>query len=283
VPIDPATHVGAVRLRVNDLAQAKSFYDRMIGLRELEGDGDTVRLGPEGGPSLVELIGDPDAPRRPAGSTGLFHLALLVPSRVELARALRRVMNGGWQFTGASDHLVSEALYLRDPEYNGIEIYRDRPRDEWAIVDGQIQMATLPLDLQGIAGLADDADDGMPAETTMGHVHLQVAGLAPADSFYHRLLGMDVTVRSYPGALFMSAGGYHHHIGANTWESHGGPAPPPGSAGLDSFELVLPTADAVQALADSAASSGSAIQQENGAVALAEPSGAKVLLTSKQQ
>ena len=185
-----------------------------------------VRLGPEGGPSLVELIGDPDAPRlRPA--TGLFHLALLVPSRVELARALRRVMNGGWQFTGASDHLVSEALYLRDPEYNGIEIYRDRPREEWSIVDGQIQMATLPLDLQGIAGLADDAGDGMPAGTTMGHVHLQVAGLAPADSFYHRLLGMDVTVRSYPGALFMSAGGYHHHIGANTWESHGGPAPPP--------------------------------------------------------
>ena len=168
MPIDPATHVGAVRLRVNDLAQAKSFYERVIGLRELEGDGETVRLGPEGGPSLVELIGDPDAPRRPAGSTGLFHLALLVPSRVELARALRRVMNGGWQFTGASDHLVSEALYLRDPEYNGIEIYRDRPREEWSIVDGQIQMATLPLDLQGIAGLADDADDGMPAGTDHG-------------------------------------------------------------------------------------------------------------------
>jgi catechol 2,3-dioxygenase len=283
VPIDPATHIGAVRLRVNDLAQAKSFYERVIGLSELESDGELVRLGPQGGPTLVELIGDPDAPPRPAGTTGLFHLALLVPSRVELARALRRVMNGGWQFTGASDHLVSEALYLRDPEYNGIEIYRDRPRDEWSIVDGQMQMATLPLDLQGIAGLADDSDDGMPPGTTMGHVHLQVAGLAPADNFYHRLLGLDVTVRSYPGALFMSAGGYHHHIGANTWESLNGPPPPPGATGLDSFDLVLPSADAVKGLADAAANAGSATQQQDGAVSLAEPSGARVVLTPKAQ
>ena len=181
--------------------------------------------------------------RRPVRrrSTGLFHLALLVPTRVDLARALRRVMNGGWQFTGASDHLVSEALYLRDPEYNGIEIYRDRPREEWSIVDGQIADGDAAAGPPGHRRAADDSDDGMPPGTTMGHVHLQVAGLAPADSFYHRLLGMDVTVRSYPGALFMSAGGYHHHIGANTWESHGGPAPPPGSAGLDLFELVLPS------------------------------------------
>jgi catechol 2,3-dioxygenase len=283
VSIDPATHIGAVRLRVRDLAQAKSFYERVIGLRELEPDGDVVRLGPEGGPSLVELIGDPDAPPRPPGTTGLFHLAVLVPTRLDLARALRRVLDGGWQFTGASDHLVSEALYLRDPEYNGIEIYRDRPREEWSIVDGQIQMATLPLDLQGIAGLADDADDGMPAGTTIGHVHLQVSGLAAADSFYHRLLGLDVTVRSYPGALFMSAGGYHHHIGANTWESHAGPPPPPGSAGLDRFELVLPSDDAVKELADTAEAAGSAVERQNGNAAIAEPSGAKVLLTGATQ
>jgi catechol 2,3-dioxygenase len=280
VSIDPATHIGAVRLRVRDLAEAGTFYERVIGLHELERDGDVVRLGPQGGPSLIELIGDPDAPPRPPGTTGLFHLAVLVPTRLDLARALRRVLDGGWQFTGASDHLVSEALYLRDPEYNGIEIYRDRPREEWSIVDGQIQMATLPLDLQGIAGLADDADDSMPAGTTIGHVHLQVSGLAPADSFYHRLLGLDVTVRSYPGALFMSAGGYHHHIGANTWESHGGPPPPPGSAGLDSFDLVLPSEDAVKELADSAEAGGATVQRENGSAAIAEPSGAKVLLTA---
>ncbi len=283
MPIDPATHVGAVRLRVNDLAQAKSFYERVIGLGELESDGDTVRLGPEGGPSLVELIGDPDAPPRPAGSTGLFHLALLVPTRVDLARALRRVMNGGWQFTGASDHLVSEALYLRDPEYNGIEIYRDRPREEWSIVDGQIQMATLPLDLQGIAGLADDSDDGMPPGTTMGHVHLQVAGLAPADSFYHRLLGMDVTVRSYPEPSSCRPAAITTTSARTPGRATAAPHPRPVQPAWTRSSWCSRAADAVKALADNAASSGAAVQQENGAVALAEPSGARVVLTSKTQ
>ena len=243
--IDPAAHIGAVRLRVQDLPQAREFYARVIGLAELGRDGSTVRMGPPGGPALVELIGDPDAPPRPARSTGLFHLALLVPSRHDLGVALLRLLDAGWSLTGASDHLVSEALYLRDPEYNGIEIYRDRPRDDWPRLDGTIQMDTLPLDLQSIADEAGrEADGGMPDGTTMGHVHLQVADVLSAESFYERHVGLDVTVRTYPGALFLSAGGYHHHIGVNTWETAGAPAPPPGSAGLDSFDLVVSDADA---------------------------------------
>ena len=187
--IPPDTTVGRVRLRVADLDDLAAFYERVVGLGAVERDGGLARLGSTDGDALVELVSAPDAPRAPTFSTGLFHLAILVPDRAELARSLQRVIAAGWRLTGASDHLVSEALYLQDPEGNGIEIYRDRPREEWSIVDGQIQMATLPLDLQGIAGLADEADSGMPAGTSIGHVHLQVSGLASADSFYHRLLG----------------------------------------------------------------------------------------------
>ena len=149
--IDPRTRIGAVRLAVRDLDAVRGFYERSIGLRELEGSGaELARLGPDGGPALVELESSPDAPPRPPGTTGLFHLAILVPTRSDLAAALQRVGDSGWRFTGASDHLVSEALYLNDPEGNGIEIYRDRPREEWDWVGDQVRMATIPLDVQGV-------------------------------------------------------------------------------------------------------------------------------------
>src|SRR5690242_6744305 len=199
-----------------------------MGLRSVTQDGDVVRLAAEpDAPALVELVGRPDAPVRPPRSTGLFHLAVLVPSRLELARALRRVAAAGWRFTGASDHLVSEALYLHDPEGNGIEIYRDRPREEWRYEGGELQMATIPLDLEGVVGELpsdEETDAGMPSGTRIGHVHLNVSDLGPAEEYYEHRLGFDVVVRSYPGALFVSAGGYHHHIGMNTWTSAGGSA-----------------------------------------------------------
>ncbi len=170
---------GAVRLNVADLDRAQAFYESTVGLRASEGDNGLRRLGADG-PALVELVASPDAPRRPPGTTGLFHLAILLPSRVELARALRRVGRSGWPLSGASDHLVSEALYLSDPEGNGIEIYRDRPRSEWRYEDGQLQMSTLPLDLDGLAaepGGEELEGDGMPPEARIGHVHLNVADL----------------------------------------------------------------------------------------------------------
>src|SRR5437763_6143256 len=240
----PDTDIGSVHLTVAGLDSQRAFYERVLGLEVLESEGQTVRLGPPDGPVILELTGNPDAPRRPHGTTGLFHFAVLVPSRADLGQALRRVAEAGWRFTGASDHLVSEALYLNDPEGNGIEIYRDRPREEWRRTNGEIEMATIPLDLEGVLSeLPADAETdngGMPAGTHLGHVHLQVADIPSAEDFYEGTLGFDVTVRSYPGALFVSAGGYHHHIGLNTWNSAGGSAPPPGSRGLDWCQVALP-------------------------------------------
>jgi len=242
--IDPATTVGAVHLRVADLDAVQRFYEQAIGLTALQGTLRSVSLG-TGDEALVELEGDPDAPPRPPGTTGLFHLAILVPTRVELARALRRVIDAGWRLTGASDHLVSEALYLKDPEGNGIEIYRDRPRSEWRRQGGELEMATLTLDLDDLVAELGGAESNgmpMPAGTRIGHVHLNVSDLAASERFYAGALGLDVTVRAYPGALFLAAGGYHHHVGLNTWAGEGAPPPPSGARGLERFELIVPTA-----------------------------------------
>ena len=218
--------IGRVRLRVADADRLREYYSRAIGLRAL-GDGVMGVSSP-----LVELIADPDAPPAPPGSTGLFHFAILVPDRPSLARAVQRVVGAGARFTGASDHFVSEALYLRDPEGNGIEIYRDRPRSEWEYEpSGELRMGTVALDLDSVmAELPGGDDPGMPEGTVVGHVHLHVGDLGPAEKFYAGELGLDVTVSSYPGALFLSRDGYHHHLGLNTWQGVGAPAPPPGLA-----------------------------------------------------
>ncbi|HEY7266359.1 MAG TPA: VOC family protein, partial [Solirubrobacterales bacterium] len=247
--IDPGTSMGTVTLTVADRDRMRDFYRDAIGLSELDPGNGVVRLG-AGELPIVELVADPDAAPRPRGTSGLFHLAILVPSRPDLASALQRVAEAGWRLSGASDHLVSEALYLSDPEGNGIELYRDRPREEWPRRDGFVQMDTLPLDLDGVLGelRREDAGAGMAPGTRIGHVHLNVGDLAAAEAFYSGALGFDVTVRGYPGALFVSAGGYHHHLGLNTWAGEGAPAPPAGSRGLRSFEIVLPSDDALEKL-----------------------------------
>jgi catechol 2,3-dioxygenase len=245
--LSPSTTLGPVRLTVADASGVSAFYERVVGLRKLAAsDDDGVVLLGAGGDALVELVPDAAAPPRGRRACGLFHLALLLPDRVSLAQALRRIVAGGWRLDGASDHLVSEALYLSDPEGNGIEIYRDRPRAEWRRAEnGELAMATLPLDLEDLAGELTGApperDAGMPSGTTMGHVHLQVADLAAAESFYADALGFDVMVRGYPGALFVAAGGYHHHLGLNTWASAGGPPRDAASRGLRDFAVVLPS------------------------------------------
>jgi catechol 2,3-dioxygenase len=271
--IDPSTSIGAVGLTVGDVDRAQRFYEQAVGLETLVRSGGTTRMG-AGGETLLELIADPDAPPRPPGTSGLFHFAILVPDRLELARALRRVADAGWHFTGAADHLVSEALYLNDPEGNGIEIYRDRPRDEWSYSNGQVQIATLPLDLNGlIAELGGAESDGTPmaGDTTMGHVHLNVAELAAAEHFYGDGLGLDVTTRGYPGALFMSAGGYHHHVGLNTWNGEGAPPPPEGARGLAWFELVVP-GDETERVGQRLEDAGFAAERSDAQVDAADPS-----------
>jgi catechol 2,3-dioxygenase len=282
--IPPETSIGKVRLRVADLDDLATFYERVVGLQAVERGGDVTRLGAAEGEPLIELVGAPDAAPAPSFSTGLFHLAILVPDRAELARSLQRVAGAGWRLTGASDHLVSEALYLQDPEGNGIEIYRDRPREEWRRNGDELAMATLPLDLESVLGEIDPSErgaGGMPGGTTMGHVHLQVADIPEAERFYNRALGLDVMVRSYPGALFLAAGGYHHHLGLNTWQSQGAPPPPEGSLGLDRYELVLPSAAERDSAADRLHHEGADPQRLDEGVLATDPSGNHVLLTAR--
>ncbi len=240
--LGPGTRMGTVRLIVSDLERSRDFYERVLGLRARAVSDGALRFGAPGGEPLVEVLADPAAPALDRRRLGLFHLAILFPDRLELARALARLAATRWPLAGAADHLVSEALYLSDPDGNGIELYRDRPRAQWPRREGQLQMATLPLDLDDLLGELSDAaraDDSPPAGTTIGHVHLQVAELERTEIFYRELLGFAVTVRLYPGALFLSAGGYHHHIGTNTWRSAGGSAPPPAAVGLRDYELVV--------------------------------------------
>jgi catechol 2,3-dioxygenase len=274
------TGLGAIRLRVGNFEALRDFYETTIGLRTMDVEDGVTALGANG-TVLVELVSAPEAPSRPSRSTGLFHLALLVPTRADLARTLRRVVGSGSRLSGASDHLVSEALYLSDPEGNGIELYRDRPRDEWPLAGASVEMATLPLDLDDL--LAEpgggEADPAMPAGTTLGHVHLQVADLDTAEAFWVDALGLDVTARVYPSALFTSAGGYHHHVGLNTWAGVGAPSPPPGARGLVRFEIVLPDASAVDDAADRLGRVTS-VERVEGGVLAADLSGNAVLVRS---
>jgi catechol 2,3-dioxygenase len=241
--IAAGTSLGAVSLTVSDLALSRAFYETALGLSVREDDDGVLAFGVPGGGELVRLHGDPSAPALDRRATGLYHLAILLPSRLDLAHALVRLAEARWSLDGVADHLVSEALYLSDPDGNGIELYRDRPREQWRYADGELQMATLQLDLNGLAdelAAADGPQATAPTDTAIGHVHLQVASIGDAEAFYHGVLGFDVTTRGYPGALFVSAGGYHHHLGLNTWHSAGSRPAPAGAVGLRSYEVVLP-------------------------------------------
>jgi len=238
------THVGHAHLQVSDLEQALGFYRDLLGFRQVGTDGPKAMLSATGrAPYHFVLTERPGARRKPSRTTGLYHVAIRFPSRQALARAFRRLVTHEWPFQGFADHLVSEALYLADPDGNGLELYVDRPRKQWTQRDGQIEMSTDPLDVEAL--LAESAVDAAPwtgvhPGTDVGHVHLHVSDLARAKAFYSGLLGLDVTQQNYPGALFLSAGGYHHHLGVNVWAGLGAPPPPPDAVGLLSFSFQLP-------------------------------------------
>jgi catechol 2,3-dioxygenase len=282
--IHPDTSVGPVRLNVSDVDRSARFYELATGLRATELDDGAIGLGVDGGSPLIVLHGDPTALALDPRAPGLFHLAVLLPGRFELAIALARLAQARIPLTGASDHLVSEALYLSDPDGNGIEIYRDRPRDEWQVHDGVLQMATLPLDLDSLIAELDDHEELSPAAapgTRIGHVHLQVSNLADAERFYADVLGFEVTVRGYPGALFVSAGGYHHHLGLNTWNSLGSPPPASGAIGLQSFEIVLPSADELERVLARARAAGIETQELPDGWRVRDPFGSGVVLRGR--
>jgi catechol 2,3-dioxygenase len=282
-----ATHVGAVRLQVTDLGRSLAYYERTLGLAVLEREGGAARLGPHGGGAvLVELhemaaeLRSRARPVRPMTRLGLYHFAILLPGLAHLGRFLAHLAALGLR-PGAADHLVSEALYLHDPDGLGIEVYADRPRESWQVGrGGELAMATDPLDLGSLirAG-GGEAWAGMPAGTAMGHVHLHVGDLGRAHALYHDALGLDLMVWSYPGALFLAAGGYHHHLGLNVWA---GDVPPPGEeeARLLEWELVLPDARSVAAAAASVEKAGHPVEADGADRRLADPWGTRLRLVA---
>ncbi|MGH7407638.1 MAG: VOC family protein, partial [Candidatus Methylomirabilales bacterium] len=228
--IAPATTVGPVSLTVSSLDRALRFYGGVLGLSVVRHQGGTAVLSAGGPAPLVVLAENPGAHRPPRSTTGLYHLAILVPSRRALAHALARLVDTRHPLHGASDHLVSEALYLADPDGNGIEIYADRPRDRWPRRGETIEMASKPVDLEGLLAELDppgpNGSHPVDPATRIGHIHLRVADLGSSEAFYQGVLGFEVMQRDYPGALFVSAGGYHHHIGMNIWAGRDAPPPP---------------------------------------------------------
>ena len=261
------THIDSVMLQVADLDRSIAYYKGILGMHVLDRSDDRAELGSEhDNRALIKLVQNPDAqpvPRR--GLLGLYHFAILLPDRASLGRFVAHLGEIG-AYAGMSDHLVSEAVYLTDPDGLGIEVYSDRPRDTWRLLDRQLEMTTKPLDVASVIGAAGGKKwDGMPAGTTIGHVHFYVGNIDEAARFYHEGLGMDKIVWNYPGALFMSAGGYHHHVGTNTWAAGARPASDD-DARLVEWELVVPDMNVVQAAAASIAAAGFGVKADRDAM-----------------
>ncbi len=272
--IPASTTLGAVHLSVADLDRSTAFYEQAIGLRVREREDGRATFG-AGEADLLVLREEPGA--RPARrASGLFHFALLLPERTDLARWLLHAVRNRVPLTGASDHFVSEALYLRDPDEHGIEIYWDRPRTSW---EGQVaeRLTTEPLDTDDLLAMlggatAHEAPD-LPGGTVMGHVHLRVGDTAAAAAFYSDVLGFETMATYGAQAAFLAAGGYHHHIGLNSWESRGAGQAPPGSATLEQATIVLPDRTGLDRLADRAAAAGIEPAATEGGLLLHDPSG----------
>jgi catechol 2,3-dioxygenase len=274
--IADATRIGYVHLRVRDLERSLAFYLDVLGFKLVSGGAHTATLSATGrGPGLIVLTARKDAPARPTRSTGLYHFAIRVPSRRALAMMIRRLEEMQWPVQGYADHDVSEAVYLADPDGIGIEIYSDRPRDEWPLRGGQVEMVTEPLELDRLMRELDTWPgewEGIDPATDIGHIHLRVSNLEASDEFYHRVLGFDVMQRDLPGALFLAAGGYHHHIGANTWASLGAGRPPADAVGLISFGVLVPDAATLRELTKRLnAAKAPATNQDDGSVRAADP------------
>jgi catechol 2,3-dioxygenase len=272
-----------VRLQVADLARSLAFYRDIVGLDVLEHDAPRALLGAHGdGTPLVELRAR--AGTRPAargGRIGLYHFAILLPDRASLGRFVRHLGEVGAR-AGAGDHLVSEAFYLQDPDNLGIEVYADRPRAMWQRLGRELMLATDPVDVDGLARAAgDEAWQGMPAGTVMGHVHLHVGDLAQASAFYSEALGFDRMTWRYPGALFLAAGGYHHHVGTNAWGGVGARPDAEGDARLLEWTISLPATSDIEGVRDSLRAGGFEVEgvqadAQQGAIVASDPWGTRV-------
>ncbi len=282
--IHPDTTVGPVSLTVSDLQRSERFYRDVLGFKPQPGSQASLVLTADGKTPVLKLKGDPAAPLRPRHTTGLYHFAVLMPSRLDLARSLRRLAETGYPIQGGTDHLVSEAIYLSDPDGNGIELYRDRPREGWERLGGEIHMESDPLDYEGILGELNGHEQpwqGLAPGTRMGHVHLNVADLAMTEAFYCGVLGFDVMLRRASGALFISAGGYHHHLGLNIWDGAGAPPPPAGAIGLRSFGIMLPDVRELDIVAKCLQEAGVQTEEIDEGLLVRDPSQNGILLTHR--
>lgn len=278
--IHPQTRLGPVHLRVADLNNLVNYYTT-LGLHLRRRAGKQAVLG-AGERDLLVLNEEADG-RRVRGTSGLYHFAILLPSRPDLGRALRHFDHSAIRVGGASDHAVSEALYLTDPEGNGIEVYRDRPRSEWRYPNGQLLINTTPFDVEGVLAAGDEERSewqGFPEGTTIGHIHLHVGAIDRAEGFYRDALGFDLITRYGPSATFLAAGGYHHHIGANTWAGVGAPPAPENAWGLSHFTIELPEAQAVAAVRRQLESAGIPLSEGEEGYLTRDPSGNRILLRS---
>ena len=252
-----ATRLGAVRLQVSDLARSLKFYEQVLGLRVVERSDTHVSLAPHGDARpIIELEERRGVKPAGRGLLGLYHFAILLPDRASLGRFVRHLASIGYRAAG-SDHLVSEAFYLTDPDGLGIEIYADRARDTWQRIGRELMISTDPVDVAGlVAAAGDTAWTGMPPGTTIGHVHLHVGNIAQGAAFFSEALGFDRMTWRYPGALFLGAGGYHHHLGTNEWAGPAARPPAEDDARLLEWTIEVPTAGDVAAVLRSVSTAG---------------------------
>ena len=268
---EPNIFVGQANINVTNLDVALDFYQNIIGFQILEQTDKKAILTADGKRGLLTLEQPVDVLQKEGKTSGLYHFALLLPNRADLSIFLRHLRQTGYRF-GASDHLVSEALYIRDPDGNGIEVYRDRPAAEWTWNDGEVSMENNPLQEKSLLAESDSAWDGLPAHTIMGHIHLHVSDLQKAEAFYTKGLGFTV-VSHYPQAVFISTGQYHHHIALNTWQGVGAPTPKKNSVGLNWYTLVFPNEEVRGKAIEQLRKIGAIVQSKNDSFVTEDPSG----------
>lgn len=280
--LDPQMQLGYVTLRVQSLEKQRTFYQDAFGLHVIDERSDRLVLSVDNVHPLIVLQEGENVVQKPDHTTGLYHLALLIPTRADLAYVIAHLIQKGIRFDGASDHLFSEAFYLTDPEGNGIEIYRDRPRSDWPRTEnGELVSASDPIDFQGIMALQDENRQwtGFPEETILGHMHLHVGQLHEAATFYLDVLGLEEITRFHESALFMSAGGYHHHIAANIWQGVGAVLPPENATGLVEYSLILSTEKESQKLLTHLAEKNINITHEKKGFSILDPNNMRMFFT----
>jgi len=276
----PTTFVGHVKIKVTNLERSLKFYQEIIGFSILEQTPSSAKLTVDGKTSILTLIKPEGVKPKQSRTTGLYHFALLLPEKSDLANIVIHLTKNNIQF-GAADHHVSEALYMQDPDGNEIEIYIDRDPAEWSWDGAEVAMLTDPLDFETLLrySIPDKQWDQLPEKTLMGHIHLHVSDLGSTEEFYVKGLGFDVVNRYGGQALFLSTGKYHHHIGVNTWNGVGAPKPDENSVGLESYTLILPNEEAIKDTITSLERIGVSIIEEDGHYFTYDPSGNRIELS----